>query len=129
MLRAALNQALLVVASAAIAGTAVLAQPAVPALNPADIDTTCTPCDNFYKFATGGWTKSTPIPAAFSVWSSFDELTQRNYQVVRGILETSARQAATTNDVDALKLGRVSGEFRVNGPLSNTPEFAAGVRV
>ena len=94
--------AVVVACSAARAG----AQPAVPALNPADIDTTCKPCDNFYKFATGGWKRSTPIPAAFSVWSSFDELTQRNYQVVRGILETSARQAATTKDVDARKVGR-----------------------
>ena len=103
MQRAALNVAVLVVA---LGATKLAAQPAVPALNPADIDTTCKPCDNFYKFATGGWKRSTPIPAAFSVWSSFDELTQRNYQVVRGILETSARQAATTRDADVRRLGR-----------------------
>ena len=76
------------------------------AINPADIDTTCKPCDNFYKFATGGWKRSTPVPPAFSTWSSFDELTQRNYDVVRSILETSARQASTTRDADARKLGR-----------------------
>jgi len=102
--RVALNLLLpIVVAAVAVRAEA---QPVMRALNPADIDTTCKPCENFYKFATGGWKRSTPIPAAFSVWSSFDELTQRNYQVVRGILESSARQAATTKDADVRKLGR-----------------------
>ena len=82
------------------------AQQPLRAINPADIDTTCKPCENFYKFATGGWTKSTPIPPAFSVWSSFDELTQRNYDVVRGILENAARRASSATDADARRLGR-----------------------
>ena len=76
------------------------------ALNPADIDTTCTPCSNFYRYASGAWRRRTPIPAAFSTWGSFDELTQRNYQVVRSILESSARDAATTTDPDRRRLGR-----------------------
>jgi putative endopeptidase len=80
--------------------------PAMRALNPADIDTTCKPCENFYKFATGGWKRTTPIPAAFASWSSFDELTQRNSGVVRAILESAARQAPTTKDPDVRRLGR-----------------------
>ena len=50
MQRAARHLAVLVVAT--VAATQAAAQPAVPALNPADIDTTCKPCDNFYKYAT-----------------------------------------------------------------------------
>lgn len=76
------------------------------AIDPAVIDTTCKPCENFYKFAMGGWTKSTPIPDAFSVWSSFDELTQTNYGTVRTILETAARDAETTTNADSRRLGR-----------------------
>ena len=81
-------------------------QPDLRAINPADIDTTCKPCENFYKFATGGWDRRTPIPAAFSVWSSFDELTQQNFELLRGILESAARDANTTTDADRRRVGR-----------------------
>jgi predicted metalloendopeptidase len=79
----------------------------IAALNPADIDTTCKPCSNFYKFATGGWEKRTEIPAAFSSWSGFHELTERNNLLVREVLESAARDAETTRDADRRKLGRL----------------------
>lgn len=89
----------------ALPATAASQQPAVPAFNPADVDTTCKPCENFYKFATDGWKKRTPIPAAFPAWSSFDELSLRNSDVVRGIAESAARDAATTSDRERAMLG------------------------
>jgi putative endopeptidase len=79
--------------------------PAVPPLDRANLDTTCLPCENFYKFANGGWLKRTPIPAAFSGWSSFDELTERNRAELRRILETAAARAASTRDADERILG------------------------
>jgi len=82
------------------------AQTPTSALNPADVDTTCAPCRNFYRFATGGWEKRTPIPPAFSSWSSFNELADRNQAVIRGILETAAREAESTADPDRRRLGR-----------------------
>jgi hypothetical protein len=100
----------LVVAALALTATAMQAQaPAVPSFNPADVDTTCKPCENFYKFATDGWKNRTPIPAAFASWSSFDELTLRNLEVVRGIAESAARDAATTSDRERAKLGNFYG--------------------
>ena len=89
------------------APAAPLAAAPIPALDPADIDTTCKPCRNFYKFATGGWEKRTQIPAAFSSWSGFHELTERNNLLVRTVLETAARDAETTKDADRRKLGRL----------------------
>ena len=80
--------------------------PPMPAINPADIDTTCKPCENFFKFATGGWAKRTPIPAAFASWSSFNELGERNNELLRRILETAAREAPTTKDADQRRVGR-----------------------
>jgi putative endopeptidase len=97
----------LVIALAPVAARAQL--PAVLAFNPADVDTTCKPCENFYRFATDGWKNRTPIPDAYSTWSSFDELTQRNYDKVRSILESAARAASTTSDRDRVMLGRFYG--------------------
>lgn len=32
----------------------------------ADLDKTVSPATDFYQFATGGWQKSHPLPAAYS---------------------------------------------------------------
>ena len=91
---------LLLVATRAVAQSAV-----VPAINPADVDSTCKPCDDFYKFASGGWAKRTQIPAAFASWSSFNELGDRNAALLRTILESAAADAKTTKDAGRAKLG------------------------
>ena len=31
---------------------------------PKNLDPTCKPCDDFFQFATGGWSAANPIPAA-----------------------------------------------------------------
>src|SRR4051794_16813795 len=31
----------------------------------ANMDTTCKPCDDFYKYVNGGWMKKNPIPAQY----------------------------------------------------------------
>ena len=36
------------------------------------------PADDFYQFATGGWQKNNPLPAAFSRFGSFDQLQEDN---------------------------------------------------
>ena len=79
----------------------------MPALDVADIDTTCKPCSNFYRYATGGWAKRTQIPAAFSSWSGFNELNERNNAVVRNLLETAARESETTKNPDRRRIGRM----------------------
>lgn len=75
-----------------------------PPLKVADLDRRTNACTDFYQFANGGWLASNPVPAAFSSWGSFTELTERNNLVLRDVLESAARAAKTTNP-NTKKLG------------------------
>ena len=90
--------ALAVAALGLAAGTPALAQ-TTPAkgvgINPANIDSSVQPCDNFFQYANGSWLKNNPVPAAESRWGSFNELADRNYATQKAILEELSRNAAT----------------------------------
>ena len=77
----------------------------IPALKPSDIDGSAKACIDFYSFAGGGWIKANPVPAAYSSWSPFAELRERNNLVLKEVLESAAKSAPTTSDPYTKKLG------------------------
>jgi putative endopeptidase len=68
-----------------------LAPPGIAAsgIDPADMDRTCKPCDDFAQFANGGFLKRHPIPAAFPMWGVNNIATEDNREQLHRILETA----------------------------------------
>ncbi|HET7456267.1 MAG TPA: M13 family metallopeptidase [Gemmatimonadaceae bacterium] len=67
------------------------------ALDPANLDTTCAACTDFFRYANGGWLKRTTIPAAYPGWGSFAELYDRNNDALREILDAAAKNSASAS--------------------------------
>ena len=53
---------------------------------PENLDQNIRPQDDFYMFATGGWQKNNPLPAAYSRFGSFDMLQEDNNKRINAIL-------------------------------------------
>ncbi|MEO7999353.1 MAG: hypothetical protein ABI852_18020, partial [Gemmatimonadaceae bacterium] len=66
-----------------------------PAIDPANLDTTCAACTDFYQFANGGWLKKTTIPASYSSFGAFEELNDRNRDQLHKLLDTYSANATT----------------------------------
>jgi putative endopeptidase len=83
--------------------------PASHASGPAQFDLTAIdksvdPCVDFYHYACGSWMKKNPIPADQPEWGRFDELADRNRDILHGILEEASRPAAG-RDATTQKIG------------------------
>jgi len=55
-------------------------------LDISNLDKKAKPADDFYQFATGGWQKNNPLPAAYSRFGSFDQLQEDNNKRINSIL-------------------------------------------
>lgn len=62
----------------------------VKLLDPANMDTTIHPGDDFFNYANGTWFKKNPIPATETRWGSFNTLEDNNNKILRELLETAA---------------------------------------
>lgn len=52
------------------------------------LDRTADACTDFYQFACGGWIDKNPVPADRRSWGRFQEVQDRNFTILRRILET-----------------------------------------
>ena len=94
----------LALASTAAAQVSVVPIQSTP-LDPANLDRSVSACTDFYQFANGGWIKAHPVPAAFSRWGSFDELSENNQSNLLTILRSASATGNPRANEDLRKLG------------------------
>ena len=59
-------------------------------IDPANMDQSVKPGDNFYLYANGGWLKKNPVPASKTRWGSFDALRQTSLDRLKLLCESAA---------------------------------------
>ncbi|RYY20249.1 MAG: M13 family peptidase, partial [Cytophagaceae bacterium] len=80
-------------ASPALAQTTTASTTAPRGINPANIDPSVSPCQDFFHYASGTWMKKNAVPAAESSYGAFNELIDRNQATQKAILTELARDA------------------------------------
>jgi len=108
-----------------------------------DMDPTCQPCADFWRYVNGGWLDKNPIPARAASWGTFTVLTEANLDRLRGILDAAAadRTAAPgsnlrrmgdfyascmdTAAIDAQGLAPLQPDFRRIAAIQSRQELAS----
>ncbi|WP_158796716.1 M13 family metallopeptidase [Pedobacter sp. L105] len=69
-------------------------------IDPANMDLSVKPGDDFYEYASGTWIKNNPVPAKETRWGSFNELRDFNINAVKSIVtDAAADQSAPAGSV------------------------------
>jgi len=131
-MRRALAFAVIVLTALAVGcGSSQTAPPAAPpaqaffaphGFDLAAMDPSVKACDDFYRFAVGKWRETHPLPAQYSRYGRFEELAERNREVLHTILE---EDAAKTNAAPGSAEQKV-GDFYA-ACMNETAVEAAGI--
>jgi predicted metalloendopeptidase len=79
-------------------------QPVPKIVEPSFIDTTCSPCKDFFQYANGAWLARDTIPAEYTSWGVVAESRERNEALLRQILDQAA-QNRKKGDANTKRLG------------------------
>ncbi|WP_316830160.1 M13 family metallopeptidase [Pedobacter aquatilis] len=89
------------------AGFSANAQTVKKFIDPANMDLSVKPGDDFYTYASGTWIKNNPVPAKETRWGSFNELRDFNINAVKSLVE----EAAADKSAPAGSVKRRVGDF------------------
>ena len=78
-------------------------------IDPANMDPSVKPGDNFYRYANGGWLKKNPVPASKTSWGSFHVLREESTERLRTLLEDAAKNPKRD------RLSQMIGDFYRSG--------------
>lgn len=84
----------------------------------ADLDSTISPCDDFFQYTSGNWIKNNPIPETESRWGSFNELIESNNADVRALLNEIVKQSGFEKG----SYQQLVADFYASGMDSNASE-------
>jgi len=74
-------------------------------VNKTNMDTSCQPCKDFYRYANGKWLDSAVIPESYTVIGAAREIADRNQEILHEALEKAAANADTEKDPTIKKVG------------------------
>lgn len=79
--------------------TSCMSESKVAGVDPANIDNTVKPGDDFYEYACGGWMKANPIGDQYSRYGTFDALGENNKTQLKDLFSEVAKSEAEFGSV------------------------------
>jgi len=76
-----------------------------PAINPANMDLSVKPGEDFFLYANGTWMKNNPVPPDQTRYGAFDELRENNIIQVKSIAEECAADLNAPKGSNRQKIG------------------------
>lgn len=94
--------------------------PKTPALDLSNFDTSVSPMEDFYQYATGGWQAKNPLKPEFSRYGTFDALRENNEIRINDLFAEMVKQTAQPGTVnqkisDLYKMGLDSVRLNKDG--------------
>ncbi len=77
--------------------------------DPANMDTSVSPCADFYQYAVGGWVRRTTIPPEYGKYGVDQEVGERTAALLKEILERAAADRAAPKGSERQKVGDFFG--------------------
>jgi putative endopeptidase len=74
-------------------------------IDTSSFDTSCKPCDDFWRYANGGWLDKNPIPARQASWGTMSVMAEGNRERLRAILEAAMQNASAAAGSNERKIG------------------------
>ena len=89
-----------VVLLCALAGVVLYAANEAGGFDRANFDAKCQPCEDFWRYANGGWIDKNPVPGRLSSWGSMSVIREANDERLKVLLEASrlAKAPAGSNE-------------------------------